>query len=79
MAKPAVQVPGQIGSSDLYTVDEFKRRLGLNSMAVWRARRKGLRVYKLARQHYILGKDYIAYVETAGKLSRRTRQHDRTV
>ncbi len=58
--------PGQIGASDLYTIDELRRRLGLSAWAVRRARRQGLKVYKIARQKYVLGRDYIAYVEAAG-------------
>ncbi len=66
MAKEATEIPGQIGASDLYTIAEFKRRLGLSSMAMWRARRRGLKVYKISRQQYVLGKDYIAFVESTG-------------
>ena len=72
MAKTTTQVPGSIGASDLYTIGEFKRRLGLSSFAMWRGRRNGLRVYTLTRRRYVLGKDYIAHVEAAGKLSQRT-------
>ncbi len=67
MAKEATQIPGQIGASDLYTIAEVKRRLGLSSWAVWRARRSGLKVYKISRRHYILGKDFIAFVESTGR------------
>jgi hypothetical protein len=71
MAKTTTQVPGSIGASDLYTIGEFKRRLGLSSYAMWQARRNGLKIYTLARQRYVLGKDYITHVEAAGKLSKR--------
>jgi len=74
MARKTVQVPGSIGASDLYTIDEFRRRLGLSSWSLWRAKRNGLRVYRLSGRHYVLGKDYIQYVEEAGRLSKRTRQ-----
>jgi len=63
----AIRIPGQIGASDLYTIAEIKRRLGLSSWAMWRARRCGLKVYKIAHQRYVLGKDYIAFVESAGR------------
>ena len=71
MAKERAQVPGSIGASDLYTIGEIKRRLGISSWAMWWARRNGLKVYKIDRCHYVLGKDYIDYVEVAGKLSKR--------
>ena len=74
MAKTTAQVPGSIGESDLYTIGEFKRRLGLSSFAMWRARRSGLRVYTIARHRYVLGKDYIAHVEAVGKLSGRVKR-----
>ena len=64
MAKEATKIPGQIGASDLYTIAEIKRRLGLNSWTMWRARRRGLKVYKISRRRYVLGKDFIAFVES---------------
>ncbi len=66
MAKEATRIPGQIGASDLYTIAEVQRRLGVSSWAMWRARRSGLKVYKISRQQYVLGKDYIAFVESTG-------------
>ena len=67
MSGVASKPPGSIGASDLYLIDELKRRLGLSSWAMRRAQRRGLRVYKIARRKYVLGKDYIAYVESTGK------------
>ncbi len=67
MAKKATDIPGQIGESDLYTIAEIKRRLGLNSWTMWRARRLGLKVYKISRRRYVLGKDFIAFVESTGR------------
>ena len=69
MAKKTTNIPGQIGASDLYTIAEVQRRLGLSSWAMWRARRRGLKVYKISRHRFILGKDYIAYVESTGTIS----------
>ena len=68
MEKTTVKFPGQIGAKDLYTVGEIKRRLGLSAWAMWRARRNGLKVYRIARRRYVLGKDYIAFVESVGRL-----------
>jgi hypothetical protein len=67
MAAAKAKPPGSIGGSDLYTIDELKHRLGLSSWAMRRAQRQGLTVYKIARTKYVLGRDYIAYVEATGK------------
>ena len=67
MAKETTHIPGLIGASDLYTIAEVKRRLGLSSWEMWKARRNGLKVYKISRNQYILGKDYIAFVESTGR------------
>ena len=67
MAKEATRIHGQIGASDLYTIAEVKRRLGVSSWAMWRARRSGLKVYKISSQRYVLGKDYIDFVESTGR------------
>jgi len=66
MAKAATQIPGQIGASDLYTIAELKRRLGLSSWSMWKARRSGLKVYRISHRLYVLGKDFIAFVENTG-------------
>ena len=67
MANESTRIPGQIGASDLYTIAEVKRRLGLSSWAMWKARRSGLKVYKISRHRFVLGKDYIAFVESTGR------------
>ena len=67
MVREATNIPGQIGASDLYTIEEFKRLLGLSSWAMWKARRSGLKVYHVARHRHVLGKDYIAFVESTGR------------
>jgi hypothetical protein len=67
MADAKAKPPGSIGGSDLYTIDELQRRLGISSWSMRRAQRHGLRVYKIARTKYVLGRDYIAYVESTGK------------
>ena len=67
MARKATQIPGQLGASDLYTIAEVKRRLGLSSWAMWKAQRSGLKVYTISRHRFVLGKDYIAFVESTGR------------
>lgn len=67
MPKAAPEVPGSIGANDLYTLHEVRRRLGLSAWSIWRARRNGLKVHRIARRRYVLGRDFIAYVEAAGR------------
>ena len=60
---------GHISADSLYTLDEIKRRLGLGAHAMRQARRKGLAVRRIGRRGYVLGKDLLAYVESAGNRS----------
>jgi len=52
---------GEIRSDTLYTIDEVKKRLGLGIAALRSARRRGLRVQRIGRRGYILGRDLINY------------------
>jgi hypothetical protein len=59
---------GFIKADELYTLHEFKRRLGLNDAALRAARRKGLHVYRVHGRGFILGRDGIDYVtQTSGR------------
>ena len=61
-------LPGSITEKDLYTVQELKKRLGLSSWTLWRARRRGLRTHKVSfRRQLVLGRDFIAYLESRHK------------
>ena len=70
MAKTATQTPdrpGEISADSIYTLDEIELRLGLGQAAMRTARRAGLKVRKIGRRRYVLGKDLLAYVETTTK------------
>ena len=52
---------GHIAQDELYSPAEIKRRLGLGAHALRTARRQGLRVLRIGRNDFILGKDLIEY------------------
>ncbi len=62
MKKP--KIAGSISEKDAYTLRELKRRLGLSTLAIWRARWDGLKVRKMCSRRFVLGKDFIAYLES---------------
>jgi len=53
---------GVINPDELYTLQAFKKRLGIADATVRSARRAGLRVTYLHRQGYVFGRDWIDYV-----------------
>lgn len=55
--------PGAITGDELYTLDEIRQRLGLGVAAMRSARRQGLRVRRIGRRGFVLGKDLISYVD----------------
>ena len=57
--------PGLVTSDALYTLAEVQARLKLGQSAMRQARRAGLKVRKIGRRRYVLGRDLIAYVERA--------------
>ena len=57
------QIAGSISEKDAYTLHELKRRLGLSVWSVWRARRRGLKVRKMGGREFVLGRDFMAYLE----------------
>ena len=62
MSQATIQLlDGHVGQHELYSLAEIKRRLGLGAHALWTARRHGLRVLRIGRNDFILGKDLIAY------------------
>lgn len=54
---------GMIQADALYRLDEFKRRLGLGVHAMREARRAGLRVVRIGKRGYVLGKDALEFAE----------------
>ena len=69
MPKPAAtnasERPGEIAADSMYTLEEIQKRLGLGQAAMRTARRAGLKVRRIGRRGYVLGKDLLAYVESA--------------
>ena len=57
------QIAGSISEKDAYTLRELKQRLGLSMWSVWSARRHGLKVRKMGGRKFVLGRDFIAYLE----------------
>lgn len=58
----ASELSGVINPHELYTLDAFKRRLGVRDATLRTARRAGLRVYYVHKHAYIYGRDWIDYV-----------------
>lgn len=47
-------------------LDTFKRKAGLSDWALRTARRNGLKVRKCGKRRYVLGRDWIEYLEKQG-------------
>jgi hypothetical protein len=59
------EFPGVIKPEELYTLNAFKRRLGVREATLRSARRAGLRVYYVHKHAYIYGGDWIDYVRNS--------------
>lgn len=59
--------PGLIVADSLYTLAEIQARLKLGQYAMRQARRAGLRVRRIGRRTYVLGRDVIQFCETEVK------------
>jgi hypothetical protein len=55
---------GFIQGDQLYTLSEFRRRLGLGERALRTARRRGLPVHKVGRAKYVIGAEAIEWFKT---------------
>ena len=55
---------GEISADKLYTLAAIKWRLGLGAAALRTARRAGLRVRRIGRRGYVLGRDLIDYIDS---------------
>ena len=58
---------GEICGNSAYTLDEIKKRLGLGVAAMRTARRRGLKVRRIGRRAFVLGRDILAYLEDDGE------------
>src|SRR5689334_23059542 len=56
------RAPGVIEPGSLYTLSEFSARTGLGEWALRQARRKGLRMVRVGSAKFILGADFVAYI-----------------
>jgi hypothetical protein len=66
-ANPRPEQPGLVTSDCLYTLDEIQERLKLGQHAMRQARRAGLRVRRIGRRGYVLGRDVLQFVESAAR------------
>ena len=64
MASPTGK-PGEIRADAIYTLHELQQRTGLGQAALRTARRRGLKIKRIGRRGYVLGRDLIAYLESA--------------
>lgn len=55
--------PGVIRADEAYTIAEFRRRAGLGDYAFRQARGGGLRIIEVGKKRYVLGRDWLAYLE----------------
>jgi hypothetical protein len=53
---------GVIKPDELYTLQAFTRRLGIQAATLRSARRAGLRVFYVHKHAYVYGRDWIEYV-----------------
>ncbi len=62
MSNATIQLlDGHVGQDELYSLAEIRRRLGLGAHALRTARRHGLRVLRIGRNDFVLGRDLIQY------------------
>jgi hypothetical protein len=59
----ATQSPGVIRADESYTQAEFCRRAGLARKAYLSARRQGLKVVEFGKKRFVLGSDWIAFLQ----------------
>lgn len=66
-ATPRPDAPGHITADSLYTLAEIQGRLKLGQHAMRQARRAGLRVRRIGRRGYVLGRDVMEFIDGAAK------------
>ena len=49
------QTSGVISHDELYTLKEFKKRMGLTDTAMRELRRKGFKVFRIGKRAFVLG------------------------
>lgn len=63
--EPEPDRTGEIRADAAYTLDAFTRATGLRRHAMRAARRAGLRVRYVQKRGFVLGRDFLAYLEAA--------------
>ncbi len=53
---------GAVSTSEVYPLEVFKRLTGLDTWAIRRARRDGLRVVKVGRRQYVRGSSFAEFL-----------------
>ena len=61
---------GVVDPERLYTLETFKRVLGIGKVAMQQARRNGLEVRYVGNRAFVLGSDYINFVKEFGRTER---------
>lgn len=56
---------GSIDPRHLYTLEAFKRRLGIKASTLRAARHAGLNVYYKHGRGYVLGREWVRYVRSS--------------
>ena len=62
-SKPATPAGGIIKADEAYPLDYVKQDLNLGAAALRTARRNGLKVKKIGRKSYVMGKDLLQYLD----------------
>ena len=58
---------GMISASEAYTLNEFRRRMGLTQAAMRAMRRKGMKVNRVGKRGFVDGRDAIEWLKTQGE------------
>ena len=67
MASAGIQIDGVIETGKVYPINTFRTLTGLGAGAMREARKKGLTVRKVGLRSYVLGADFLEFVEKHGK------------
>jgi hypothetical protein len=63
----APTAPGVIEAAAVYTLSEFAARMNMTRSAMREARRLGLKVRRIGKRAFVLGRDAIEFIEACGK------------
>lgn len=56
--------PGNtMGADEIVPLSDLQARLGLGASAIRAARRRGLRIHRIGRKKFVVGRDLIAFME----------------